>query len=250
MDLATLIASIATAIAAILAAHWGWFDHPQHGWNVYEDPVNYVPYMDLTTLIASIAAAIAAIIVARWEWFDRPQHGWNVRMEREYFSESTTAEGATVYRRPRATFSVQAVGTAVVHNVKVRTPGVLYVTRPGSDETPGRAEERRSLYQATMSAGSKPIEFDIFFRDTGKTYVEITWTRLRPYQRLGERVDARALAEGENPTWEHWRWDWLSLRPGFQAGGRWWMVWPVRTKGRWVAARQHVDRGIPETQSP
>ncbi|TRO56312.1 hypothetical protein [Streptomyces sp. IB201691-2A2] len=208
--------------------------------------------MDLSTLIAAIAAAVASIAVARWEWFDRPQHGWNVHMTRDRWNEGSPSEtGEPVERRIRVTFSVQAVGTAVVHSVGVRTPGALAVGPPQKDESVDEAEARRSLYQPTMSSGSKPIEFDVFFPNTGTVYIEIVWVRLRPYQMLGERVDARALADGEFPDWERWQWSWRSLRPrSMTAEGQWWMVWPVRTAGRWVPSSGRSRIEIPDTRLP
>ncbi|MCX4671831.1 hypothetical protein OG453_34980 [Streptomyces sp. NBC_01381] len=104
--------------------------------------------MDLSTLIAAIAAAVASIAVARWQWFDRPQHGWNVHMTQDRRHEDSPSEtGKTVQRRLRATFSVQAVGTAVVHSVKVRAPGALAGGKPRKDETANETEKRRSLYE-------------------------------------------------------------------------------------------------------
>ncbi|WP_125510649.1 hypothetical protein [Streptomyces sp. WAC 01529] len=58
-----------------------------------------------------------------------------------------------------------------------------------------------------MRGGSKPIDITVFFCETGKVYIEITWIRLRPYRMLGARVDARALegrwvSAGEHPRIE------------------------------------------------
>ncbi|SES32411.1 hypothetical protein SAMN04487983_104287 [Streptomyces sp. yr375] len=145
---------------------------------------------------------------------------------------------------------MHAVGTAVVHAVTVRVPGNLHVGKPEKNETAKEAEERRSLYRPTMSVGSKPIEFVVFFPNEGKVYIEVIWVRLRPYQTFGQRVDARALADGESPAWEQWQWSWRSLRPRCSAGGRWWMVWPVRTRGEWVSAEEPSRVTIPETQLP
>nr|WP_024126157.1 hypothetical protein [Streptomyces sp. FR1]AHE38775.1 hypothetical protein pFRL2_100c [Streptomyces sp. FR1] len=207
--------------------------------------------MELWTLVAALAAALASIVVARWEWFDRPQHGWNIHVSSDHGTDEAHPEtGKKVYRRKRATFSVYAVGTAVVHTVKVTAPGSLHVGKPEKGEDVKEAAERRGLYRPTMSVGSKPIEFIVFFHDSGKTYIEITWIRLRPYQMFGERVDARALADGESPAWERWQWSWRSIRPRCCTGGRWWMIYPVRTKGRWVSAEYPSRIEIPETKLP
>ncbi|WP_405606403.1 hypothetical protein [Streptomyces sp. NBC_00076] len=197
--------------------------------------------MNLWTLVAAVAAALASIVVARWEWFDRPQHGWNVHVSSDHGTDEP---------RKRATFSVHAVGTAVVHTVKVKAPGAFYVGKPETGETAEEAEERRSMYRPTMGVGSKPIEFMALFPASGKVYIEITWIRLRPYRMFGERVNARALADGESTDWERWQWSWRSLRPRSRAGGRWWMVWPIRTDGRWVSTEEPSRIKIPETKLP
>ncbi|MFI9176067.1 hypothetical protein [Streptomyces lincolnensis] len=207
--------------------------------------------MDVWTLVAAIAAALASSVVARWAWFDRPQHGWSIHVSSDRgIDETHPGTGKKIYRRKRATFAVHAVGTAVVHTVRVTAPGALHVGKPEKDEGAKEAAERRSLYQPTMSVGSKPIEFIVFFHKSGKVYIEITWIRLRPYRMFGERFDARALADGESPARERWQWSWWSTRPRCCAGGRWWMIWPVRTRGRWVATEEPSRIEIPETKLP
>ncbi|WP_449337124.1 hypothetical protein [Streptomyces griseus] len=206
--------------------------------------------MELWTLILAGLAALASLAVARWEWFDRPQHGWNVHVSSDQGTDETLPTGKKIYRRKRATFSVYAVGTAVVHTVRVTAPGALHVGKPEEGEDAREAAERRSLYRPAMSVGSKPIEFIVFFHETKKAYIEITWIKLRPYRMFGERVDAQALADGELPAWERWQWNWRSLRPRCCAGGQWWMIWPVRTQGRWVSAEEHPRIEIPETKLP
>ncbi|MFD9240635.1 hypothetical protein ACFV0D_01605 [Streptomyces sp. NPDC059556] len=206
--------------------------------------------MELWTLIFAVLAAFASLVVARWEWFDRPQHGWNVHVSRDRGADETLPTGKKVYRRRQATFSVYAVGTAVVHTVRVRAPGASHVGKPEKGEDVREVVERRSLYRPTMSVGSKPIELIVFFPEAKKVYIEITWIRLRPYRMFGERIDARALADDELPAWERWQWSWRSLRPRCCAGGKRWMIWPVRTQGRWVPADEHPRIKIPETKLP
>ncbi|MEV3993618.1 hypothetical protein AB0J57_32450 [Streptomyces sp. NPDC049837] len=133
--------------------------------------------------------------------------------------DEQTEKGAT-YKRLKMTFAVRAVGTAVVHNVEVRVPGTLGV-QPEPDST---------MFQAYMGAGSEPIVFDVWLPDKteSKVYVEIFWTRLRPYRECGERVEVESL------DWQEWRWNWRCVCLRRTPGGKWWTTRPVRTSGDWV----------------
>ncbi|WP_434593594.1 hypothetical protein [Streptomyces sp. A5-4] len=178
--------------------------------------------------MAAVIAAVASTAVARWGWIDRPQHGWNVRRTADSHEDVPKSEaGKTTYKRPRTTFTVRAVGTAVVHNVEVRVHGAPV----GS----GR------LYQATMSAGSEPIVFDAYLpkSEDSKVYIEIVWTRLRPYRAFGQRFEARSL------EWQNWQWNWTSIR--FKVNGKW-TAFPARTTGDWVSRNTRPRVEIPEGQ--
>lgn len=181
--------------------------------------------MDWWTLIFAAVAAIAAILAATWGWTDRPQHGWHIRRE---------IEEGTPTRKPRVTFTVRAVGTAVVHNVEVRVAGALH------------CESSTGLFQPQMGTGSDPII--VAARLSGKpesqTHVEIIWTRLRPYREYAQRVEARSL------KWETWRWRWSSIRLRARPNGGWWTTRLVRTSGAWVPDRRKPRVEIPLTGKP
>src|SRR5690606_34416354 len=137
----------------------------------------------------------------------------------------------TPRNRGQLTFTVRAVGTAVVHNVEVRAPGSLRCA-PKSDST---------MFQASMGVGSEPIVFDVWFSEKAesKVYIEIIWTRLRPYRAYGERVEVESLA------WEEWRWHWGRVCLRRRPGGKWWTARPVRTSGGWVPMGGRARAEIP-----
>lgn len=190
----------------------------------------YGSRMDWWTLVFAAIAAVASTVVARWGWVDRPQHGWNIRRTHDPGVDEQTEAGAT-YKRPKMTFTVRAVGTAVVHNVEVRAPGSLRCA-PKSDST---------MFQASMGVGSEPIVFDVWFSEKAesKVYIEIIWTRLRPYRAYGERVEVESLA------WEEWRWHWGRVCLRRRPGGKWWTARPVRTSGGWVPMGGRARAEIP-----
>jgi hypothetical protein len=181
--------------------------------------------MDWWTLVFAAVAAGASALAVAWGWSDRPQYGWHIRRE-----ETATV---TPHRRQKLTFVVRAVGTAVVHNAEVRVAGAVH------------AESQTNVFRGQMSVGSEPIVVDIWpARKPGsQTYVEIIWTRLRPYREYGLRVNAQSM------KWEKWQWYWHTIRLARRPGGGWWTTRPARLDGDWVPDLLKPRAEIPLTDA-
>jgi hypothetical protein len=182
--------------------------------------------MDWWTVVFAAVAAIAAILAAAWGWTDRPQLGWHIHKE---------ARDGTPPRKPKMTFAVRAVGTAVAHNVEVRVAGALH------------CESRKTgMFQPQMGAGSEPIVVAVWLSGNpgSQAYVEIIWTRLRPYREKGQRVEVHSM------NWEVWQWRWSSIRLCPRPGGGRWTKRLVRTSGNWVPARRKPRAEIPRAGEP
>ena len=177
--------------------------------------------MDWWTLAFAAVAAIAAALAAAWSWTDRPQHGWHIHGETEDDAPN---------QKPKMTFAVRAVGTAVAHNVEVRVAGVLHGASP---ET--------GVFQPQMGVGSEPIVVEVRLSEKpgARAYVEIIWTRLRPSREYGRRVEIASMG------WEEWKWRWSSARLLPRPGGGPWTKRFVRTSGDWVPARRKPRAEIP-----
>ena len=145
-------------------------------------------------------------------------HGWHIYRE---------TEDETPNQKPKMTFTVRAVGTAVVHSVQVRVAGARNF-KPQST----------SLFQPYMGAGSEPIVVAVRLWTTkpepeseSEACVEIIWTRLRPYREYGRRVKARSM------DWEERRRGSIRLRP--RPDGGW---WTRRALGGGVLGHQSEER--------
>jgi hypothetical protein len=182
--------------------------------------------VDWWTRVFAAVAAIAAIFAAAWAWTDRPQPGWHIHME---------AKDGTPFRKPIMTFAVRAVGTAVAQNVEVRVAGALH------------CESRKTgVFQPQMGAGSEPFVVDVWLSGNpgSQAYVEIIWTRLRPYLEKGQRVEVHSM------NWEVWQWRWSSIRICPRPGSGRWTKRLVRTSGNWVPARRKPRAEIPCAGEP